>query len=193
MSSFFVPNLRNSLLLRAICALNLSILHRNLLCPDLIRGSLAVLCLLLLPLPAHVAADTGQEDQPAGSLGQKIYVPAYSRVHLRNGNAVPLAATLAIHNTDQGNAISIDSVAYFDSDGQLVEQQVSEARPLAPLATASFFVKSDDLRGGDGANFLVSWHSAKRVSPPVAEAIMVGTFGTRAFSFVSQGRVLGRP
>jgi len=42
MSNFFVPNLRNSLLLHAICALNLSILHRNLLCPDLIRGSLVM-------------------------------------------------------------------------------------------------------------------------------------------------------
>ena len=35
-----VEDLRNSLLLRAICALNLSILHHNLLRPDLIRGSL---------------------------------------------------------------------------------------------------------------------------------------------------------
>jgi len=39
-SSFCVANLRNSRLLRAICALNLKIFERNLLRPELIRGSL---------------------------------------------------------------------------------------------------------------------------------------------------------
>jgi len=39
-SSFFVVNLRNSQLLRAIYASNLNILGRNLLRPELIRGSL---------------------------------------------------------------------------------------------------------------------------------------------------------
>ena len=39
-SNFFVANLRNSGLLRAIGALNLNILKFNLFCPDLIRGSL---------------------------------------------------------------------------------------------------------------------------------------------------------
>ena len=35
-----VPNLRNSALLRAICALNPTNLNRNLLRPELIRASL---------------------------------------------------------------------------------------------------------------------------------------------------------
>jgi len=39
-SSFCVANFRNSRLLRAIRALNLKILDRNLLRPELIRGSL---------------------------------------------------------------------------------------------------------------------------------------------------------
>ena len=41
-SNFFVANLRNSWLLRAIGALNLNILNLNLFRPDLIRGSLDV-------------------------------------------------------------------------------------------------------------------------------------------------------
>ena len=41
MPSFFVTNLRNSWLLRAIRALNVNRLNRNLLRPDLFRGSLA--------------------------------------------------------------------------------------------------------------------------------------------------------
>ena len=40
MSNFFVANLRNSWLLRAIRALNLNILALNLFRPELIRGSL---------------------------------------------------------------------------------------------------------------------------------------------------------
>ncbi|GBE07747.1 hypothetical protein BMS3Abin11_00864 [bacterium BMS3Abin11] len=42
-SSLFVANLRNSQLLRAICASNLNILDRKLLRPELIRGSLGFL------------------------------------------------------------------------------------------------------------------------------------------------------
>jgi hypothetical protein len=38
--SFFVTKLRNSSLLRALCALNLKILARHLLRPDLIRDAL---------------------------------------------------------------------------------------------------------------------------------------------------------
>ncbi len=38
-SSFFIENLRNSQLLRTISALNLNILDRNLLRPELIRDS----------------------------------------------------------------------------------------------------------------------------------------------------------
>jgi hypothetical protein len=38
-SSFFVGNLRNSQLLRAISASNLNVLDRNLLRPELIRDS----------------------------------------------------------------------------------------------------------------------------------------------------------
>jgi len=39
-SSFFVANLRNSQLLRAVYASNLNILDRNLLRPELIKDSL---------------------------------------------------------------------------------------------------------------------------------------------------------
>ncbi len=43
MPSFFVANLRNSRLLRAIFASNLNILNQNPLRPDLFRGSLTLL------------------------------------------------------------------------------------------------------------------------------------------------------
>lgn len=161
------------------------------LCRKLPLNPRSFCLLLLLLLPAATSAE------PAGaawrSQGQQVYVPAYSRIYLRNGNAVPLAANLSIHNTDRDNAISIISVAYYDSEGKLVERQVEQAQTLKPLATSSFFVKSDDLRGGEGANFLVSWRAARAVSQPVIEAVLVGTFGNRAFSFVSTGRAIGQP
>ena len=64
MSNFFVANLRNSWLLRAIRAsllrlllVNLNILALNLFRPELIRGSLKDICLhhLLLPVIHHPA------------------------------------------------------------------------------------------------------------------------------------------
>ena len=46
--SFFVAKLRNSQLLRALCALNLKILARHLLHPDLFSGALAFDIIILL-------------------------------------------------------------------------------------------------------------------------------------------------
>jgi hypothetical protein len=62
-SSFFVAYLRNSSLLRAIFASNLNILDRNLLRPELIRGSLkkGKQC----QLSYYLAADEFFEDDAA--------------------------------------------------------------------------------------------------------------------------------
>jgi hypothetical protein len=40
---------------------------------------------------------------------------------------------------------------------------------------------------GHGGNFIVDWGGETDVSEPVIEAIMLGEFGGRAYSFVSRG------
>ena len=44
-----------------------------------------------------------------------------------------------------------------------------------------------DKSGGLGANFLVEWVAEQPVYGPVVEAVMIGTAGTQAISFVSTG------
>ena len=147
------------------------------------------LYLVFMPVSVH-AEPFANSLRLGASQGQTIFVPAYSKIILRDGNSVPLAENLSIFNTDPIQPIIITNVSYYDSNGVLIETQLSKEKKLPPLGTATYFVKSTDLRGGIGANYLVKWKSSVMVSSPVIEAVMVGTFGTRAFSFTSQGRVI---
>jgi hypothetical protein len=126
--------------------------------------------------------------------GQTVYVPAYSHINiLASGRTYPLSVTLSIRNTDANHPISIEFVKYFDSSGAIVERFVTEPRSLSPMASTEFFIEQRDARGGGGANFLVRWSAEGPVYEPVIEAVMVGTTGTLGVSFVSKGRVYGKP
>lgn len=60
------------------------------------------------------------EDQPGLSVGQTIYVPAYS--HIYSGNREKpflLTVTLSIRNVDPKHSISIDLINFYESQGNL--------------------------------------------------------------------------
>lgn len=116
--------------------------------------------------------------------GRSVYVPAYSHIYWGTGEAVPLAITLSVRNTDAAEPIRIDRVRYYDGDGELVREQPEAPLVLAPMATASFLVEAQDPSGGSGANFLVDWSARDSVSMPLIEAVMVGDDG---LSFKSRG------
>jgi hypothetical protein len=147
------------------------------------------LCLIFLSTANH-AEPLINSLNLGTSQGQTIFVPVYSKIILRDGKEVPLAENLSIFNTDPHQTITITQVNYYDANGALIETQLAKEKKLAPFATATFFVKATDLRGGIGANFLVKWKSSVLVSVPYIEAVMVGSIGTRAFSFTSPGRVI---
>lgn len=125
-------------------------------------------------------------------MGQTVYVPVYSHIYHYNSQnqMLNLSATLSIRNTDLTNPIIITSVRYYDTDGQLIRQDVEQPVALKPLASTSFFVASDDTRGGSGANFIVEWAAEKTVTEPVIEAVMINTSSSQGVSFVSPGKVL---
>jgi hypothetical protein len=124
-------------------------------------------------------------------LGQKLYVPAYSHIYYQNQKRrYPLAVTLSIRNTDEQHALKITSVRYVGAQGQILKQYAETAPRLGPLASTEFFVDEEDKSGGLGASFLVEWTAEQPVHAPVVEAVMIGTAGTQAISFVSAGRVL---
>jgi hypothetical protein len=125
--------------------------------------------------------------------GQVVYVPAYSAIFYgRAGLNIELAVTLAIHNTDLEHPIIIQSVRYYDTDGNLVRDYISDPVEVAPLATTGFLVEESDRSGGWGANFIVEWGAEQPVYEPIIEAIMISTRGTQGISMISPGRILSQ-
>ena len=127
----------------------------------------------------------------SSSGGQLIYVPVYSHIYQQDRKKTfNLTATLSIRNTDPFRDITVETVSYYDSQGELVQHFLDQNRTLPPLSSTSFVVEERDLRGGVGANFLVSWRAGPPASPPVIEAVMISTSQQQGISFLSEGRVL---
>jgi hypothetical protein len=123
--------------------------------------------------------------------GQTVFVPAYSEVFYgAEGRLISLTATLAIHNTDLEHSIIVQSVRYYNTDGELVREFIESPLVLNSMATTGFVIESQDTSGGWGANFVVEWGAQTPVYEPVIEAIMVSNRGTEGISFISEGRVI---
>ena len=140
--------------------------------------------------PSSSPTPTCTAGEAAHTLGQKIYVPAYSHIYYQNQKRrYPLAVTLSIRNTDE-QPLKVTSTRYVGTEGQVLKEYVETPIRLGPLASIEFFVDEQDKSGGLGASFLVEWVAEQPIYGPVVEAVMVGTAGTQAISFVSTGRVL---
>jgi hypothetical protein len=124
--------------------------------------------------------------------GQILYVPAYSVVFSGTSESTKrLAVTLTIHNTDFEHPIIVQSVRYYNTDGEFLSDYVQEPVEVAPLATIGFIVPDDDITGGWGANFIVEWGAEQAVYEPIVEAVMISSGGTtQGVSMISPGRVL---
>jgi hypothetical protein len=125
------------------------------------------------------------------SLGQTIYVPAYSDIpYVDAKRRYQLAVTLSIRNTDMVHPMHITSVRYTDTEGRFLRAYVEQPLRLGALAATAFVVAEGDTQGGTGASFLVEWRAEVPVHAPVIEAVMIGTVGAQGISFISPGRVL---
>jgi hypothetical protein len=162
---------------------------------------------LVLMVSLLLAACGGDDSQPGAAVtlhsvtardlqivtGQIIYVPAYSEIFYNDANrTIRLAVTLAIHNTDLENPIIIQSVRYYNTDGELIREYVDDPIEVPPLATTGFVVEGQDTTGGWGANFIVEWGAETPVYEPVIEAVMISSGSTQGFSITSIGRVLSQ-
>ena len=121
---------------------------------------------------------------------QTVYVPVYSHIYSRGGEAFLLETTLSIRNSDPDHAITVQSVRYYDTKGKLVQDYLNTALPLGPLETTEFLVEKRDTRGGSGANFIVTWNASEAVYEPIIEAVMVGVTQDHSLSLLSPGRPL---
>ncbi len=152
------------------------------------------------------SAQTSAEDRAAGdsltqnyadfnrldiSSGQTIYVPVYSHIYqLNQQKTFNLTATLSFRNADLNRTLTLTKVLYYDSQGNIVKNYLDKPMTISPLASTSFVVEENDLRGGVGANFIVAWESETPLFPPVVEAVMISTSQQQGISFVSEGRVI---
>lgn len=181
-------NTKNPLLLTTISALSLVLL---LLLMAYISQSFETLedKLRFQPPNVNKINDDGSFDIEVTE-GRTVYVPVYSHIYSAGGQPNLLEATLSIRNSDPDRSILIQSVRYYDSKGQLVEDYLKSSVDLGPLETTSFLIKKRDVRGGSGANFIVVWNAVEPVYEPIIEAVMIGTTDKHGVSFVSPGRAL---
>ena len=138
---------------------------------------------------ASAANETGTPVQRVR--GQLLYVSAYSHINIRDERrTLNLATTLSVRNTSRSDTLIVDRVDYYNNDGALVRHYLEEPRAVGPLASTSYIVREEDLRGGVGANFLVHWTSRRPIDPPVVESVNLTTQAALGISFTSTARVL---
>jgi len=143
--------------------------------------------------PKHIQpiAVTGDLDV---SIGQLVYVPAYSQIHsvysITKDGRINLAVTLSIRNTDMDNVIIIKSVTYYGEDGTLLKEYVENPFRLSRMASVSFNISKEDIKGGIGANFIVEWGAEQSVTEPYIQAIMIGSHSNQGFSWQNPGYVI---
>ena len=165
----------------------------------------ALFALLFITLMIVISVATQVEDideklkyippQPKGAeispksvaAGQMVYVPVYSHIYAKGGKPFLLEATLSVRNSDPTEDITIASVRYYDTNGNLIKDYLEKPMLLKPLATAEFLVAQREIEGGSGANFIVEWVSDTKVNQPVIEAVMIGIEGQTSISFVRTG------
>ena len=135
------------------------------------------------------------EAAPATSVGQTIYVAAYSHIYYGGQQyggkrEYLLAITLSIRSTDLHKPLMVTSIRYYNTQGRLLQEYLEKPLLLGPLTSVDIFVEEQDIRGGAGASFLVEWRAEEPVNAPLVEAVMVGTSGTQGISFTSSSRVI---
>ena len=147
--------------------------------------------LFVLSLAGIMVSASQADSGLAISAGQTVYVPIYSHIYSGlKGRPFNLAATLSIRNTDPKHPISLISVKFYDSEGELVKEYLDNPFELKAMASTRYILTEADTGGGSGANFLVKWKSKTKVNPALIEGVMIGTRSGQGISFVSRGQVI---
>ena len=126
--------------------------------------------------------------------GQTVYLPIYS--HIYHGDLDPqgkptqtlLSAHVSIRNVNTNKAIKLHFARYYDTDGKLIKEFVSNPVTIPPLGTHELFVPRSDVSGGSGANFLISWSAETSVNPPLVEALHIDIRPERTLTFITSAR-----
>jgi len=131
------------------------------------------------------------ETAPKLSAGETVYVSIYSNLFIGSvKEKFQLSALLSIRNTDPKYSITILKADYFDTDGRKIRSHIYQPVRLGPLASKYYFVEPQDVRGGEGANFLVTWKAGQDVNQPIIEAVMLNVYNRQGVVFRCPGQII---
>ena len=138
-------------------------------------------------MPADVEPGTTQSPEPP-AVSRTVYVPDYAHIyHGSERRRYALTTTLSIRNTDPDRSLTVRSVRYYNTHGDLARRFLESPRRLGPFGTLEFVIAEHDTSGGSGANFIVEWSANEPVSEPVIESVMISTRSGQGLSFTSRG------
>lgn len=151
---------------------------------------------LLLALVLLLTQEAGAEVLSKWT-SQTVYVPVYSHIYADDryrGTPFLLTVTLSIRNTDTERDLSLLSVNYYDSQGNILRKYLEKPTSIGPLGSTRYIVPESETKGGSGAKFLVEWEAESPITEPIIESIMIGTQMQQGISFISNGRAIkGKP
>jgi hypothetical protein len=130
-----------------------------------------------LPGPAPEFSHTGS-----------VYVPLYSSLYVGGQRSLKnLSATLSLRNTSVDQTLVLTSVTYLDASGKTVAERFETPHSMAPMTTAEIYIDQSRAGGGPITGIVVAWGAETSIAPPLAEAVIVGSYGAKSISFVSRG------
>ena len=131
---------------------------------------------------------TSDVDRSQFQYKETFYVPIYSDIYTdRDNRKVLLSATLSIRNTTLKKSLYINKIDYYDTKGAFVKSYLSKPIELPAMGTLNYIVEKEEDKGGSGANFIIEVEGVDDTVTPVVEAVMIGNFSNKAFSFLTQG------
>jgi hypothetical protein len=109
------------------------------------------------------------------SKGQTQYVPCSSHIfHGPKSRQLDLTVTLVVRNIDTKRPLSLTSVDYYGSDGQLVRRYLAAPVAVQPLSAREFVVDEKDMAGA-------------ALNAPIVEAVMIGSSNGLGISYINRG------
>lgn len=140
-------------------------------------------------LPATLGPLSGSV--PALAVSGATYVPLYESLYVGGKRSLEnLSATLSLRNTSGDQAVIVSAVTYLDKSGAEVASVLEGPRLLAPLAIAELYIDQSSHPDGPVAAAIVDWGTEGPASPPIIEAVIVGSYGAKSISFISRGQAI---
>lgn len=154
---------------------------------SVIQGSLLIAVVFLFSATTLALA----ESDTTLSKGETVYVSVYSNLFIGNvKEKFQLSSLLSVRNTDPNYGITIMKADYYDTDGRKIRSYIYQPVKLKPLASKFYFVEPQDEKGGEGANFLVTWQAEQNVNQPIVEAVMLNVYNQEGVAFRCPGKII---